>query len=333
MHDKEFEKAQAILRPFAKKDLNKAIRESILTIFLLWVGIIVSFFALQKESYWLLFLSVPITIAFMCRSYVIVHDCGHQSFLRGTLSNDIVGNILGFGIMIPYEMWKMIHNSHHLHVGNLDMRNFNPEVWTMTVEEYSKAKKWKRILYRIMRSRFARLIIVPTINFGIGSRLIHPKFSFKAKLSVILHDVIYLFIFWIIIYKAGFYTLFIIYLIPLILFFGVAAFTFYGQHQFEDTYWRKQEDYDWKEATFHGATDLQAPAWFRWLIGNVVCHTAHHIHSTVPFYRLYEAQSALNKEYSFKKVSITQVWWLMGLKLWDEEKQKLVAFRELKSNK
>jgi omega-6 fatty acid desaturase (delta-12 desaturase) len=330
MHTIEFEKAQAILRPFAKRDINKALRELILTLIMLWSGIVTSFFALQKEAYWLLLLSIPITIAFMCRSYVIEHDCGHQSFLKGGMWNDLVGNILGFGIMIPYGMWKFIHNSHHLNVGNLDLRNFNPEVWTMTVKEFREASTFKRTMYRIMRSRFSRLIIVPTINYGIGCRLIHPNFSLKAKLSVILHDLIYLIIFWIVIYKLGFYTLFIIYLLPLILFFGIAAYTFYGQHQFEDTYWRKQEEYDWKEATFHGATDLQAPAWYRWLIGNVVYHTAHHIYFTVPFYSLHEAQLALNKEYSFKKISITQVWQLMGLKLWDEEKQKLVAFRDLK---
>jgi fatty acid desaturase len=77
----------------------------------------------------------------------------------------------------------------------------------------------------------------------------------------------------------------------------------------------------------YGATDLQSPVWFRWLIGNVVCHTAHHIHFQVPFYRLHEAQEALNNEFHFKKISITEVWHLLGLGLWDEEKQKLVPIK------
>jgi len=111
------------------------------------------------------------------------------------------------------------------------------------------------------------------------------------------------------------------------LFYGIAAFTFYGQHQFEDTYWRPDAEWNWKKATMYGATDLQSPVWFRWLIGNVVYHTAHHMHTQVPFYRLHEAQEALNNEFHFKKISITEVWYLLGLSLWDEEKQKLVPIK------
>lgn len=327
MLENDFEKAQKLLINFAKKDIARVVRELIVTLIMLWGSIFLSYITIVSGHYIFLSLTIPITVAFMCRSYVIEHDCGHQSFFRSSLANNIIGNILGFGIMIPYDMWKMIHDSHHKHVGNLNMRNFNPEVWTMTINEFKESPTWKKNLYKFMRSRFARLIIVPTVNYGLGCRLIHPNFSKRAKISVIIHNVIYFFLFWFIISTIGFQSFFIIYILPLILFFGIAAFTFYGQHQFEDTYWRTNDEYNWKEATFYGASDIISPNWFRWLIGNVVCHSAHHIHSSIPFYRLYEAQLALNKEFEFKQITITEVWQLLSLKLWDPEQKKLVTFK------
>ncbi len=327
MNSEEFDKAIKILQPYAIRNQYYAISQLILTILMLYFGILLSYYSILNSTFWILVVSIPITVAFMCRSYVIEHDCGHQSYFRSANLNDLTGNIIGFGIMIPYSMWKFIHNSHHMHVGNLDKRNFNPEVWTMTITEFRNATKIKRTLYRIMRSRFARLIIVPTINYGLVFRLIHPNFNKKAIFSVLIHNILYLLLFWLIISKIGFLSVFIIYFLPLILFFAIAAFTFYGQHQFEDTYWRADAEWNWKEATMYGASDLQSPVWFRWLIGNVVCHTAHHIHFQVPFYRLHEAQKALNNEFHFKRISITEVWHLLGLGLWDEEKQKLVPIK------
>lgn len=327
MRPEDFDKALKILQPFAKRDYYYVFRELILTITLLWFGVLLSYYSIHSSHNWILIFSIPVTVAFMCRSYVIEHDCGHQSYFKSGKLNDLFGNILGFGIMIPYSMWKFVHDSHHRHVGNLSKRDFNPEVWTMTLTEFRKASMIKRNLYRFMRSRFARLLIVPTINYGLACRLIHPNFSRNAMISVLIHNCIYFIIFWMFISKLGFVTVFMSYFLPLILFFGIAAYTFYGQHQFEETYWQNEENWNWKEATMYGATDLQAPAWYRWLIGNVVYHTAHHIHFQIPFYRLHEAQIALNKEFEFEKISITEVWDLLGLALWDEENRKLVSIK------
>ena len=327
MIDKNFETAQKILKKFANKNISYAVREFTLTFILLWGGVFLSYYALHSNYIFLLIVSIPITVAFMCRSFVIEHDCGHQSYLSTTWGNRLLGTILGFGIMIPFDMWKMIHDSHHKNVGDLTMRDFNPEVWTMTINEFHESPIWKKYLYRFIRSRFARLVIAPIINYGLGCRLIHPNFSKKAKISVIIHDIVYLFLFSFVINTIGFQTILIVYIIPLILFFGIAAFTFYGQHQFEDTYWRGLEEYNWKEATFLGASEISSPRWFRWLIGNVVCHSAHHLQASIPFYRLYEAQNALNHEFDFKQISIARVWELMGLKIWDPESNKLVSFK------
>ena len=323
-----YKEALKILKPFAKKDIRKANFEFGFTVITLWTSILTSFYFF-KDMPLILWVTVPITTMFMCRSFVIEHDCGHQSFYRTKRMNAIAGNILGFGVLIPYDMWKFIHHSHHMHVGNLDKRDLNPEIWTLTVNEYKNANIFKKMTYKFIRSRFSRFVVAPTIIYGIIFRLVSPKFSRNANISVIIHDIIYAGIFWFLLSLVPFSQIFLIIILPLILFYSIVSYTFYAQHQFEDTYWETDENWDYKDATFKGSTYLLAPKWFNWLSGNVGYHNVHHLISTIPHYRLSEAQASLGNSMEFKPISICKVWDLLGMKLWDEKKKKLVRFKDI----
>ena len=110
---KQFEQATEILKPFTAKRIPLAHWHFVSTIIILWSSLWLSHTFFQTFS-WGLFLSIPITTMFMCRSYVIEHDCGHGSFYRTNVANSLAGNLMGFGILIPYSLWKYIHHSHHL---------------------------------------------------------------------------------------------------------------------------------------------------------------------------------------------------------------------------
>lgn len=321
----DYNKIIQILKPFSLKNTSIANYQFFSTLLILWSTIIFSFFFVTK-SYYFLFLTIPITTIFMCRSYVIEHDCGHQSFYSSRIFNTIIGNIMGFGILIPYSMWKFIHNSHHNNVGNLDKRELNPEIWTMTLQEYLDSPAYKKIAYRIMRSRFTRMVIVPTINFGIIFRLVHPKFSSQAIISVIVHDIIYAVIIIFLLKYITLWALFLSFFAPLILFYCIASFTFYAQHQFEDTYWENDENWNYHDANFKGATCIKAPGWYRWLTGNVLFHNVHHISTSIPNYNLKNAEKTLSSVINYDYINLIEVWNLLGLKVWDEKRKKLVPF-------
>lgn len=330
MNDKnhiDYEKIIQTLKPFAVKNIGKANYQFFSTIIFLWTAIFLSHYFASDNNYLFLILTIPITTIFMCRSYVVEHDCGHQSFYPVRFLNTIAGNLMGFGILIPYSMWKFIHDSHHSNVGNLDKREFNPEIWTMTVQEYKESPNYKKIAYRVMRSRFTRLIIVPTINFGIIFRLIHPKFSGQAIASVIIHDFIYVLIIYFLLSYFTFSHLFLVFFLPLILFYCIASFTFYAQHQFEETYWENEENWSSNDANFKGATCIKAPNWYRWLTGNVLFHNVHHILSSIPNYNLQNAEKKLSSTVNYNYIQLKEVWNLLGLKLWDERRKKLVSFK------
>ena len=52
--------------------------------------------------------------------FVLGHDCGHGSFSRYSMLNDVVGTILHTFIMVPFYPWKLSHRHHHKNTGNID---------------------------------------------------------------------------------------------------------------------------------------------------------------------------------------------------------------------
>jgi len=46
---------------------------------------------------------------------VIGHDCGHRSFHKNKLVEDIVGTIMFAPLVYPFEPWRIKHNVHHAH--------------------------------------------------------------------------------------------------------------------------------------------------------------------------------------------------------------------------
>ncbi|CAN0046163.1 unnamed protein product [Discosporangium mesarthrocarpum] len=58
--------------------------------------------------------------------FVIGHDCGHGSFSKNKLLNNIVGHLTHSFIMVPYHGWRISHRTHHSNHGHVE----NDESWT-----------------------------------------------------------------------------------------------------------------------------------------------------------------------------------------------------------
>ena len=110
-------------------------------------------------SYWL---TLPLAIlagGFQVRTFIIFHDCGHGSFFKSRAANDFLGYVTGVFTFTPYYHWRWEHAIHHASSGHLDKRGTG-DVWTMTVQEYLEASRWKKFAYRLARN--------PLILFGIA---------------------------------------------------------------------------------------------------------------------------------------------------------------------
>ncbi|CAJ0917998.1 625_t:CDS:10 [Entrophospora sp. SA101] len=61
--------------------------------------------------------------------FVLGHDCGHGSFSRYPLFNDIIGTFLHLLILVPYTPWKLSHRHHHKNTVNLHCnKNGTPDL-------------------------------------------------------------------------------------------------------------------------------------------------------------------------------------------------------------
>jgi omega-6 fatty acid desaturase (delta-12 desaturase) len=109
----------------------------------------------------------------------------------------------------------------------------------------------------------------------------------------------------------------------------IGVWLFYVQHQYEDTYWHRHDDWDFFDAALMGSSHLVLPKPLQWITGNIGIHHVHHLSSRIPNYRLEECMNANPELQQAARVTMRDAWRLMNLTLWDEERRQLVRFRDL----
>ena len=267
---------------------------------------------------------------FLVRVFIIQHDCGHYSFLRKRKVNDAIGFVCSFFSSIPYTYWARVHSFHHGHTGQLEHRDIG-DIDFLTVEEYRQLGKWGRFKYRAFRHPLVLFVIVPIIYLGVMLRL--PKITFagwrtvhvKQHVNNILIAVVYIGLGFLLGWKA-----FLIVQGSIIFFFGIIAFWFfYVQHQHEHTYMQWTKNWDYLTAAIKGATFYKLPRVLHFLTGNIGYHHIHHLSSRIPNYNLRKCakENPILQKY-VTKISFFQSLPMMFNKLWDEEKQRMISFRE-----
>jgi omega-6 fatty acid desaturase (delta-12 desaturase) len=103
------------------------------------------------------------------------------------------------------------------------------------------------------------------------------------------------------------------------------------QHQFEDTYWAPGQDWDYTAAALQGSSYYKLPRVLQWFTGNIGLHHIHHLSPRIPNYALQACHNANPELQRVPTITLLGSLKTMSLRLWDEERQKLVGFRELKA--
>ena len=78
----------------------------------------------------------------------------------------------------------------------------------------------------------------------------------------------------------------------------------------------------------HGSSHYDLPAVLRWFTGNIGIHHVHHMSSRVPYYRLPEVLRDYPELRSVGRITMLDSLRCVKLVLWDENRRKLVSFRE-----
>lgn len=283
-------------------------------------------------GYWLtLIIAVPAAMM-VVRLFMLQHDCGHGAFFRSQKMNNMVGGVLGVFTLVPYAYWRRTHAIHHATSGNLDVRGLG-DIDTLTVREYLSRSKAKRVMYRIYRHPAVLLLVGPTWQFVLKHRLPLdvPKSWKREQVGVQLTNLalagVIAFMWW----TLGLQK-FLLVQLPITLIAGsIGVFLFYVQHQYEDTYWRYREAWNYFAAGLEGASHLTMPKVLQWATASIGLHHIHHIASRIPNYQLQKAYDNHPELQQVTKLSLWKSITTLRLTLWDEDAKQLVGFRELRS--
>ncbi|SFH32425.1 omega-6 fatty acid desaturase (delta-12 desaturase) [Palleronia marisminoris] len=300
---------------------------------------LVPFVALWALAWWSLSVSYALATAiaalngaFLVRLFLIQHDCGHASFFKNRSVNDWVGRSLGVLTVTPYNVWRRAHAHHHSAAGNLDKRGMG-DVLTLTVDEYRGLSRFGRLRYRLYRHPLVLFGLGPSYVFLLANRL--PvglmRSGWKYWASAMGTNLMMLLVLGAIAYFGGVAPLVFVFLPTTVVAASIGIWLFYVQHQFEETSWDEEPDWQLHDAALHGSSHYILPGVLRWFSANIGVHHVHHLQSRVPFYRLPEILNDHPELNEAQRLTIRESFRTVGLQLWDEKSRRLVSFAQAKA--
>lgn len=273
-------------------------------------------------------LTLPLALlagGFLVRIFIIFHDCTHGSFFNSRRANELVGCVMGLFCFTPYYRWRREHSAHHASAGDLDRRGTG-DVWTMTVQEYLEASRWKRCAYRLARNPFILFVIAPLMLFLVLERIPTAKDGPRERLSVHGTNAALVLMVAGLSWVFGWKAYLVLQLAAVMVAGSAGVWLFYVQHQFEGVYWERGQDWDYEKAALHGSSYYKLPRVLQWFSGNIGFHHIHHLSPRIPNYHLENCQRSEPLFQTVKPVTLLASLKSFNFRLWDERRRKMVGY-------
>lgn len=319
---------RAAVEPFTGPDEWRAGLQLVTTLGLLLLAFVAIHFALTVSIALALLLALP-TAGLLVRTFVLMHDCAHSSFFSNRTLNDGVGFVTGVLTLTPFAQWRRDHALHHASSGDLDRRGHG-DIPTLTVREYLAKSPRARLGYRIVRHPLALLFGGPIHlllsqrqrgrSKATGSQQITSVWLTNAAIAGLLA---------IALVTVGWKSVFFAYALPFYFAAMAGVWLFYVQHQFEDAYWAPHEEWNYVDAALQGSSHLRLPAVLQWFTGSIGLHHVHHVAPKIPNFRLQSCHDSSEIFEQSPVITVRSGMSALRLALWDEDRRRLVSFRDV----
>jgi len=322
----------SITRKYIKPNTQKATIQ-VLNTYIPFIGIWILMYYSFFISYWI---TLPLAILnglLLVRIFVIQHDCGHQSFLKSTKANNIIGVISSIFTSIPFQYWAKVHGYHHLHSGELETRDIG-DIDFLTVDEFNKLSQNRQFGYRIFRTPIIMFLIIPVIYLLYSNRF---PLRYKEDKAIfrwqLLNNFFILGVYIGVAMLIGWKVFIAIQVPTLVVFICVAYWFFYVQHQHEFAYKQWESNWNYLLSAIRGSTYYKLPKVLQWFSANIGFHHIHHLNCGIPNYNLEQCarENPILQKYvttvSFKE-SISYA----HNKLWCENTERMITFSEYTKN-
>lgn len=317
-----------IVAPYQQPAPARAIWQLLNTL-IPYAALWVLMWASLRVSWWLTVPLVLIAGGFLVRVFIIFHDCGHGSFFKSRAANHVWGWITGLLCFTPYFQWRWEHAVHHSSAGDLDRRGTG-DVWTLTVQEYLEASRWKKFAYRLARNPVILFLIAPLFLFMVIQRFPIARAGQRERLSVHLTNLALVLMGGAASWWLGLGTYVLLQLGVVVVAGSAGVWLFYVQHQFEGVYWERGEEWDYTKAALEGSSFYKLPRILQWFSGNIGFHHIHHLSPRIPNYHLEKCHRSEPLFQKVKPVTLMGSLKSFSFRLWDERRRRMVGYSALR---
>jgi acyl-lipid omega-6 desaturase (Delta-12 desaturase) len=316
--------------PYARPRLSRSLLD-IATSVVPYLALLALMYLALAVSY-LLVLSLGVLAAgFLLRTYMVFHDCAHGSFFNSKRANAWVGVALGLLVFEAFASWRHSHAVHHATAGDLDRRGVG-DVRTLTVAEYHAAGWRERLGYRLFRNAMVMFGLGPIYALVVQPRLVSRSARPRIRRSVIATNIALVVLVGVACWLVGWRAYLLVQTPPVLLAGSAGVWLFYVQHQFEGTYWRSADDWSYADAALRGSSHLKLPKVLQFFTANIGLHHVHHLSTRIPNYNLQRAHDEIPILHQVPILSARDGLRAVRLKLWDEDRGRLVTFAEARTH-
>ncbi|XP_024397928.1 uncharacterized protein [Physcomitrium patens] len=260
------------------------------------VGAVALGYAALAVAPWYLY---PLVYAYlgtaMTGLFVVGHDCGHNSFSRSQLVNDIVGTVMFMPLIYPFEPWRIKHNTHHAHTNKLIIdtawQPFRPYM-------YDRAKGFAKFA---MEAAMGPLWWIASVghwlfwHFDLSKY--RPQDVQKVKVSLAAVAAFGVFVLLPLLFLTGPLGFVKWWVVPWLGYhFWMSTFTLV-HHTAPHIPFKQAREWSVVEAQLNGTIHCEYPAWIEFLCHDISVHIPHHISSKIPSYNLRKAYASLQQNW------------------------------------
>jgi omega-6 fatty acid desaturase (delta-12 desaturase) len=306
--------------------------------------------SLMSSSFYLLWLfqnsmlsifTIPLLGLVLNRTFIVFHDCEHNSYTPNKEINYILATIYGIATFTSPN-WILDHHTHHLTNGNIENEyrfKFN-ELLYYNVNQYKKFNTFERKIFTFFHTPIVFFSFFPVLYFGVIQRIIYliKKIKYKQKINASLSLVTFNHLLNNI---GGFYLLHTMYNNNLLFHYLFASYIgflinfllFFNQHTFNPCYAVGNSEWTQRNSGLLGSSFIQIPYYLKYFTMGIEYHHIHHTNSKIPGYNLqkYHEEAVLkgNVFDNIVKLSMTDCYNNLWLVLYDEDKHKYTSLADV----
>ena len=287
---------------------------------------------------WLSFFTVPFMACMIDRTFMIFHDCCHQSYTPNKRLNYILSYITGTFVTTSPN-WILDHHTHHLTNGNTENKynyKFNELVY-ITKRQYDSFSTINKYIYSFLHHPVVFFGFIPFVYFKILQRFTYftkkMKHVEKIKTSLFVismtHVINNLLVY--VLWKfLLYYDIFVLFFISQHISEVIGFLLFFNQHTFNPPYIVNNEKWKMKDSGLLGSSLIQIPKYLKYFTMGIEYHHIHHINAKIPGYNLQKYHEEMTVKSNIfdniVKLDMTDCYNNLWLALYDADTKKFITF-------